>query len=225
MPEWLMDAFPAEAALSPGLLSARLLTALAAGAVVAIVYAISRGRESSEARAMTSTLLLLTVLIALVSLVIGNSVARAFSLVGALSIVRFRTVVEDTRDTAFVIFAVIVGMAIGAGQFLIAAFGIGVVGVAAIGLHLRQVASQSAIQPAGILLVRLGLGRSPKDLLTDVLDRHVVQSQITAVSTARQGAAIDITYSLRMKSADVLSPLVSELNQVEGVVSVELRRV
>ena len=50
----------------------------------------------------------------MVSMVIGNEIARAFSLVGALSIVRFRTVVEDTRDTAFVIFAVVVGMALGA---------------------------------------------------------------------------------------------------------------
>src|SRR2546430_13730647 len=43
--------------------------------------------------------------------VIGDNVARAFSLVGALSIVRFRTVVRDTQDTAYVIFAVVVGMA------------------------------------------------------------------------------------------------------------------
>ena len=64
---------------------------------------------------MVATLVLLTVLIAMVTMVIGDSIARAFSLVGALAIVRFRTVVEDTRDTAFVIFAVAVGMAAGAG--------------------------------------------------------------------------------------------------------------
>ena len=50
----------------------------------------------------------------MVTQVIGDNVARAFSLVGALSIVRFRTVVRDTQDTAFVIFAVVVGMAVGA---------------------------------------------------------------------------------------------------------------
>ena len=50
----------------------------------------------------------------MVTQVIGDNVARAFSLVGALSIVRFRTVVRDTQDTAYVIFAVAVGMAVGA---------------------------------------------------------------------------------------------------------------
>ena len=51
--------------------------------------------------------MLLSILIAMVTQVIGDNIARAFSLVGALSIVRFRTVVRDTQDTAYVIFAVV----------------------------------------------------------------------------------------------------------------------
>ena len=43
------------------------------------------------------------------------SSARAFSLAGVLAIVRFRTVMEDTRDTVFVVFAVVMGMSAGAG--------------------------------------------------------------------------------------------------------------
>jgi len=63
-----------------------------------------------------------------VTQVIGDNVARAFSLVGALSIVRFRTVVRDTQDTAYVIFAVVVGMAVGANDLWVSLIGIGVVG-------------------------------------------------------------------------------------------------
>jgi hypothetical protein len=74
---------------------------------------------------------LLAVLIAMVTEIIGDSVARAFSLVGALSIVRFRTVVRDTQDTAYVIFAVVVGMAIGASNPWVAVIGIAVVAAAA----------------------------------------------------------------------------------------------
>ncbi|MDZ4830382.1 MAG: hypothetical protein SGJ09_09330 [Phycisphaerae bacterium] len=65
----------------------------------------SHGRDSRDASTLATTM------------VIGSSVARAFSLVGALSLVRFRTVVDDTRDTAFVIFALIVGMAAGTSIF------------------------------------------------------------------------------------------------------------
>ena len=117
--DWLM-AQTTDTVVAPGTLAVRLSVALALGGCVAVVYRLSHGREHERSEALSTTLVLLAVLIAMVSIVIGNSVARAFSLVGALSIVRFRTVVDDTRDTAFVIFSVIVGMAAGDGQFLVA---------------------------------------------------------------------------------------------------------
>ncbi len=93
----------------------RLVTAMVLGGVVVFVY--RRTRASNDTTpSFAVTLVLLTILIAVVTQVIGDNVARAFSLVGALSIVRFRTVVRDTQDTAYVIFAVAVGMAVGAGH-------------------------------------------------------------------------------------------------------------
>ena len=67
--------------------------------------------------------MLLSALIAMVAQVVGNNAALAFSLVGALSIVRFRTVVRDTEDTAFVIFAVVVGMSVGVHNLMVASIG------------------------------------------------------------------------------------------------------
>ena len=106
-------------------LGIRFVLSLVAGLVVAMVFRRSRDESNLQSdRAMFATLVLLSVLICMVTAVIGNYVARAFSLAGALSIVRFRTIVEDTRDTAFVIFAVVVGMAIGYGQILVPLIGI-----------------------------------------------------------------------------------------------------
>src|SRR6185436_12080269 len=111
--------FQADAELSLSMLVVRLVSSFALGCVVAAVYRFTHGGPGGQSRGLMATLVLLTVLICMMTLVIGNNVARAFSLVGALAIVRFRTVVEDTRDTAFVIFAVSVGMAVGAGFLLI----------------------------------------------------------------------------------------------------------
>src|SRR5690349_20504774 len=91
----------------------RILAAVLLGCAVAWIHSHTTPRGNGSV-AMQATLVLLAGLIAMVTQVIGDNVARAFSLVGALSIVRFRTVVRDTRDTAFVIFAVAVGMAVGA---------------------------------------------------------------------------------------------------------------
>ena len=223
MPDWLQNGTLSDGQVSPTMLVIRLLTALVLGGIVSWVYRLSHGRDKADSSVMGVTLVLLAVLIAMVSLVIGNNVARAFSLVGTLSIVRFRTVVDDTRDTAFVIFAVIVGMAVGGGQFLAPMIGIPIVSGAALVLNRWNGRAKSVIHPQAILLVRLGLGRPPDELLNDLVSQHAHQFRITTTSTARQGAALDITYSLKLKSEAVMTQLVSELNQVEGVLSVELR--
>src|SRR6187549_1761836 len=112
----------------------RLLASLVLGGVVALIY---RRARSEDASSFTATLVLLSILIAMVTQVIGDNVARAFSLVGALSIVRFRTVVRDTQDTAYVIFAVVIGMAVGSSDLWVAIIGLGVVGATAAVLRPR----------------------------------------------------------------------------------------
>ena len=108
----------------------RLVLAMLAGGLVTLIYRFTRAADET-APSFTVTLVLLAILIAMVTQVIGDNVARAFSLVGALSIVRFRTVVRDTQDTAYVIFAVAVGMAVGAGHPGLAICGLGVIAFAA----------------------------------------------------------------------------------------------
>src|SRR4026209_160607 len=93
--------------------------------------------------------------------VIGDNIARAFGLVGALSIVRFRTVVEDTRDTAFVIFAVVVGMAIGAGYSIVAGVRLPAVLLAALGMQ-HFMPDAPAGSNSSTLMVRIGLGHDPE---------------------------------------------------------------
>ena len=114
MPDWLRLAVSSDDSLPPlTTIVTRMAIALLCGLSVSALYRVTLGRGRKNLRTLPTTLVLLAVLIAVVTLVIGNNVARAFGLVGALSIVRFRTVVEDTRDTAFVIFSVVVGMAVG----------------------------------------------------------------------------------------------------------------
>src|SRR6476620_3921846 len=134
----------------------RLIEALVLGWVVAWVY--RKTRSSAKASvSLQPTLVLLSILIATVTQVVGESSARAFSLVGALSIIRFRTVVQDTQDTAFVIFAVVMGMAAGANDIWISLIGLAVVTAAAFMMRSAPVATPG---PAlgFVLNVRVGLG-------------------------------------------------------------------
>lgn len=223
MPEWLANSFAPASPVPIEQLIVRLVIAGVFGACVAVIYRASHGRRKEDATTLTTTLVLLAILIAMVSMVIGDNVARAFSLVGALSIVRFRTVVEDTRDTAFVIFAVIVGMAAGAGLLILPLVGIPLVGLVAILLSHPWRTPPVPAQFDGTLSIRMGLGHDPDVALGSILERHLAAYRLTSSGTARQGSALDVSYAVRLRPAARMPILVLELNQVEGVQSVELR--
>jgi hypothetical protein len=210
------------------LLIVRLLVALALGRLVAVVYRRSRPM-GEEAESFVVTLVLLTILIAMVTQVIGDNVARAFSLVGALSIVRFRTVVRDTQDTAYVIFAVAIGMAVGSNHPAVAICGLAVVAFAAlVVMKPRSAARPLAAEEPGalpsLLDVRIALGQDAEALLGSTLDQFLSGRTLDSIGTNRQGLAIDVTYAASLRAGESPARLVNALNSLEGVQSVTLRR-
>jgi hypothetical protein len=196
----------------------RLVIALVLGVVVAFIYRRTRGAGEVQP-SFPVTLVLLSILIAMVTQVIGDNVARAFSLVGALSIVRFRTVVRDTQDTAFVIFAVAVGMAVGASHPSVALSGIGVVGLAAWAMTRRNGAVEA---PHYLLEVKVGVGHDAESTLRPVLDEFVKDRRLTSLATAKQGLAIEVCYEITFARDKSAGELVRTLNRIEGVQGVAL---
>jgi hypothetical protein len=223
MPEWLQRAVPEGHALTPDVLIVRLTLALFFGFVAAGVHFVTtRGRGREDPRPFLATLVLLSVLIALVTLVIGSSVERAFTLVGALAIVRFRTVVEDTRDTAFVIYAVAVGMAAGSGYFVAPMLAVPPVMLAA--WLFRPTPTRPGERVRGALLVvRVGMGRPTDEQVRAVLDRVMPGYRLSGVATAKGGSALEVTYAVPDHAPEKALVLVTELNLVEGVQAVELK--
>lgn len=222
MPTWLQQSISNESHAPPLELLWRIGMAFAFGCIVALVY---RGTHRTEPISPTfpRTLVLLSILIAMVTSVIGDNVARAFSLVGALSIVRFRTVVRDTQDTAFVIFAVVVGMAAGANHLWVAVIGIGIVTAAVLILRPRGNATIWTEEECD-LTVRVNSGSKPEALVEPVFRNHVQQHQILGVATAKQGTALEVTYRILFRKGSAPLDLVTELNRVEGVQNVDVHR-
>lgn len=223
MPPWLQSLAPtSESGANPLLLAVRLVLALALGLVVAAIYRRTNGGDVVPS--FRATLVLLTVLIAAVTQVIGDNVARAFSLVGALSIVRFRTVVRDTRDTAFVIFAVTVGMAVGAGDLWVAGLSLAIVGVAA--AIVSRPVKQVEIDANGYhLSVTVPLSHRVDEVVAPIFQQHIARHTILEVSTASRGAALETKYEVWLAPDTDPATLIAALNEVEGVQSAQLRRI
>jgi len=224
MPEFLKDFVSDIPAASPLEITIRLVAALLGGMIVSWIYRATRS-DLAIAPSFPGTLVLLSVLIAMVTGVIGDSVARAFSLVGALSIVRFRTVVRDTQDTAYVIFAVVVGMAVGTSNFVAAIIGIAIVTVAA---FITSQKTKSSAEPAEItpqfsLKMIVGLGMN-LDTLASAAGNHIESRRLQSFRTARQGAAFEAEYIVRLRPGSSVVDVVRTLNHVDGVQSVEIER-
>lgn len=228
MPEWLTRSFESDVELSLSQLVTRIGLALLLGCVVAAIYRFTHGRDVDQSRGFMATLVLLSILIAMMTLVIGNNVARAFSLVGALAIVRFRTVVEDTRDTAFVIFAVSVGMAVGAGFLKVPLVAIPVAAAAA--FLFRPTAAAGARDGTADgsapfeLTVRLAPGSPSAALVEQTVRPHARRLQLVEVSTTRQGALVERRYGGLLAGDADGGAIVEAVHRIEGVVGVELKR-
>ena len=221
MPDFLTAAFQPVPSSGVAVL-ARLVLAMLAGGLVTLIYRATRAADETQP-SFTVTLVLLAILIAMVTQVIGDNVARAFSLVGALSIVRFRTVVRDTQDTAYVIFAVAVGMAVGAGHPGLAASGLAVIAVAALAMRKGVMAAPVRHDPF-MLNIRLALGHDPTTLLGPAFDAYLKARHLVTIGTAKQGLAIELTYRAALRNEEKAAELVSALNRVDGVQSVSLER-
>lgn len=107
-------------------ISARILMSALLGIVIYISYAISH-RGTIYSKKFNISLLTLTILTGTVMTVIGNNVALSLGMVGALSIVRFRTAIKDTRDTVYIFWTIITGICCGVGDYMVAAVGGGTV--------------------------------------------------------------------------------------------------
>jgi uncharacterized membrane protein YvlD (DUF360 family) len=199
-----------------GILILRLVLASICGQCIAWISLLKTDRVRDEAISMT--LVLMCILIAMATQIIGSNIARAFSLVGALSIVRFRTAMTSTQDVAFVLAAVVVGMAIGAGQYWIALLGL--VTLAVVSLILRQVFVQTGRidKSPWLLTVRATLGDEAGWRL--ILNQSFESVELVGAQTARKGSAIEYEYRVTTRDkADPASALVdlSAQTQLESV--------
>ncbi len=222
MPIWLTEAVGTPDESTALQMAVRLIVAFLCGCVIAGIYRWVRPRDKIMPT-FPATLVLLAILCAMLPLVIGQNVAWAFGLVGALSIVRFRTVVEDTHDITFVIFAVLVGMAVGADRLIVAIVGMAVTGIAAFLVRPRQ-GSESGFAGDARLSIRLGIGRDPETMLGSVFERMLSKVELTSGGTSKQGASLDLNYRVRLKPDAKPTDLINQLNLIEGVQSVELRQ-
>lgn len=151
------------------------------------------------------TLVLMTVITAPVVTCIRNSLQLSMGMVGALSIVRFRTAVKDPLDTAYMFWALTMGILLGAGQYFLTA--LTVVGIAVVMFVLRHLTSKTA--DSYLLVMHLtGNGEaSAQTLLRQIRYQKLKSKTITS-------RGIEVTYEVRVEKSEAF---LNKLLSLDGV--------
>ena len=171
-------------------------------------------RGTSYTQSFVFTLVMNGMIVALVMMIVGSNIARAFSLVGALSIIRFRNAVKETRDVGFIFFTMAIGMAIGTRFYLlglIAAVVISVVVVLMTRLDwfAREMSSQ-------ILSVQVP-NETPFDSLFDrAFLKYTSVAELISAGSAQNGTLTELVYSIGMKKSNRVQEFLAEIRQLNG---------
>jgi len=197
-----------------------LLLAFVLGQVIAWVYYFTHS-GLSYSRSYVQSLIMITVVVAMVMTVIGNNIVTAVGLMGALAIIRFRNIIKDTRDIAFIFCALVVGMAAGSHRYLTAIIGTIIISLIAVYLHLTNFGMH---EPHNAFLRFSLKGRIGADHpIPAVLKRFcgnfiLISSQDSALG----GSMVEYAYQLMVKNADKNEQMLDELQAVEGIANIDL---
>lgn len=126
MKEQILELFKGQQVLTWDVILVNVLFSALLGMVVYLSYYLTH-RGTIYSKKFNASLVTLTVLTGTVMTVIGNNVALSLGMVGALSIVRFRTAIKDTRDTVYIFWTIIAGICCGVGDYVVAGIGSAVV--------------------------------------------------------------------------------------------------
>lgn len=164
-------------------------------------------------RKFNASLVMITLVTTSVMMVIGTSVALSLGMVGALSIVRFRTAVKDPRDAAYIFWAIAIGLCAGTGNGVI---GLGTTLI--ISLVLLMMGLGFGGRSEGYVLIVRG-ERAEQDAIMAEVNRTFKRYMLKSKHTSQE--VIELVYQVKMKNGDDLG-ITSRLYQMQGIKSVNI---
>ncbi|HKE86115.1 MAG TPA: STAS domain-containing protein [Vicinamibacterales bacterium] len=208
-------------ATPPGQPFLALLKLTAAAGIALLITSVHRPLSAGlpNNRSMEQAQMLLCVAGAMVMIIIGNSVARAFGVAGAASLIRFRTPVEDPKDITILFLLMGLGMATGLGAFAVAGLGTGFLCVFL--LLLDRLPSDG--KPRELMVELKADSREfPTVPVESVFARHGIIYQARDVSQGRQST---VKYQLTLDRRLPVEDLGAQLTAISGITSVAWKKV
>ncbi|NQV14877.1 DUF4956 domain-containing protein [bacterium] len=206
--------------ISTGDILFNMFIALICGLMVAQTYKWTLG-GTGYSRSISKALVVLSMITAIVIMVIGNNLARAFGLVGAMSIIRFRTSVKDPMDIVFIFFSLAVGLAAGVGLTAVALLGTIGIGMVLVSMKIFKF---GAIRHAeNVLQFAFGgdyKGDRPPYLAS--IETYCQHYKLINVRSLGNNSDFEISYYITLKNYEQSAQFVNALSQIQNVSKINL---
>ncbi len=193
--------------------------AFAVGMFIGFVYMWTHD-ALSYSRTFVSALAVMPLIVSMLMLSMAGNIFVAFGLLGVFGVVRFRNVLKDTRDTIFILWAVMEGVSIGTTRFSTGAMG--ALGIAIAFLCLRFISFGTRRRYDAVLSLRVtGDVTARLPVLNRILKRHATRLDLASERRATNEGT-DITYRLLLRDTSRSSELQSELTGSDGFANVSV---
>ena len=214
MKNYIYSMFEETGSLNTEQIILNILVAVILGVVIYMSYYFTHA-GGVYSKKFNVSLITLTILTATVMTVIGNNIALSLGMVGALSIVRFRTAIKDSRDTTYIFWTIIVGICCGVGDYVVACVGSGIVFLVL--LVLGRVKNDNRI-----LLIILGARNMERRIEAIVFDYFEAKAMLRVKNTSRESIELIYemprkTYLISNKKEKSIAEMLYELESIEYV--------
>ena len=192
--------------------------ALVLSLLVGYVYKITHAGPSYS-QTTVHTMIIMAICVALMMRIIGTNIARAFSLVGAMSIIRFRNAVKESRDVAFFVLTTAIGMACGTGFGAVAM----VFTLLACAVIYGLVRFNVGARPNAEVLLKLLVAEKVdyQNAFNEAFYAHLQASDLLSVDSDGSGN-VEVVWSIVPRKAGAEQALLAELRKVDGSVRAQL---
>lgn len=207
--------------LSVGNIVAIVFAALVLGLVMGVVYILTH-KDKGYSQSFILTLVMLLAVVSIIILLVGNSIARAFSLAGAFSLIRFRSTPGEPFDIAFVFSCVAIGLACGIGYIGYAALFTIILGLAIILLKYLKFASVKTEAMSLKVVVPEDLNVS--NFIDDILNEYSKSWKEIKLKSINFGSLFELSYTLELKEGSDRKEMLDKIRQRNGNLNVSLTR-
>lgn len=195
-----------------------MLAAIVFGAVIAGTYL--KVQEENYQRSLAVTLLMLPVILSVIILFVGSNVARAFSLAGTLSIIRFRSAPGDPKDIGFIFFDIAAGLSCGVGLFGYGAIFVVILCAVIILTEKFKLFEKKDIQKK--LKITIPEDLNYQGVFDDILKAYTKKYNLTRIKTTDLGSLFELEYGVVMKNDADEQKFINEIRCRNGNLNIIL---